>query len=177
MAFTFSEFLPGALLAWSGVVAIAPLVTVITSMLVRGRDPWDFSEANDFVFVVFEAAAAAMIYYAPFALAALIVAGIPLGFLLGRVLSRTPSVVVHATTFALLGAATGAVASALVIELVDARWFAWTGIVPVFTNTIVTSLVVVASWWLAVRSALREDARRAEGSITAERGDFEQETA
>lgn len=138
MAFTAGEFVRGALYAWGLFLGLSTLafVPLFLSMF------W-----------------LPLYVTLPWSLGALLI-GAPIAYVLGRMLLRVHSLVVHVVAFTTFGAAVGVATTALAMAA------EWTGLSqPSFTGYAVPMIVVCAAataavplgWWLTASRALRRD--------------------
>ncbi len=145
MAFTAGEFIRGALYAWLWFL----LLSTLTFVPIAGPMSW-----------------IALVYTGPWSVGALIL-GSPLAYGLGRLLERSPSVLLHAALFTLFGALVGIVTTAFAVS---APWSGLHGSLnPGYTIFIVAvcvsaAIAVPLGWWQTATRALRRDQHNSAGS-------------
>lgn len=138
MAFTTWEFIRGAIVAWGGFLVLSTIA---------------FAPFMGF-YALF-----ALFYTVPWAVGALIV-GSPLAYGLGWVLQRSPSMLLHASLFTLLGAWIGVVTTAIALSPAWSTMLGSSGsglTFPVVAVCASAAIAVPLGWWLTARCALRFD--------------------
>jgi len=144
MAFTFAEFVRGAVAAW---LAYLLLATVVYLGVLQG-------------YVV-----VAAMFFVPISAVALVVGSFP-AYLLGWSLRRVRPLLPHLVAFGLFGAAVGYAATALFLAV---HGDGVGGALYYVVNVPVSAVAVAFGWHRAARRALRPERPRAEPEAAAER--------